>query len=484
MGLDMSSNTTLWKDEVALELNKAVLHSYKQAGVSIVDHFTQADQFIDHLREETKVRGGCPADWVWIVPPQSGSLVSTFHQEMLNYHLSPSFEYQDRLYDTWFRGETRKSFRSVALSILVWSTLYLKMIKRRKSCAVYYSSETGTAKHFAKTVQDTFTLSFNTRLAALDDDTVRSDDDVEIFVVSTYGNGESPEMSRGFTNKLNLMVERAANIKNDKEKKHFAVFGLGSSSYPKFAAYGRHLDTCFDSLGGKRMIQYHTGDDQKDQKGSFNKWLKKVFMVSLQTMDLEPPRGYLESVNTVKNYKWRVSNKNRTKTLVKCLSEIHEVDVDNFRLSQRTHLHSEADEPATLKLDFITDHDYTPGDHLTVFPSNDQNKIKSLKTRLINNPPDDKPVTLQCQTRGLWETVEDFPTEILFNDLLTSFIDISQVPSQSLLNTFSLFAEDNKDKEELNKLVNHDDEYEKWRLDLKVMYFASAWLMNPCIGCI
>ena len=72
MGLDMSSNTTLWKDEVALELNKAVLHSYKMAGISIVDHFTQADQFIDHLREETKVRGGCPADWVWIVPPQSG----------------------------------------------------------------------------------------------------------------------------------------------------------------------------------------------------------------------------------------------------------------------------------------------------------------------------------------------------------------------------------------------------------------------------
>ena len=32
------------QDEVALELNKAVLHSYKMAGVSMVDHFTQADQ--------------------------------------------------------------------------------------------------------------------------------------------------------------------------------------------------------------------------------------------------------------------------------------------------------------------------------------------------------------------------------------------------------------------------------------------------------
>ena len=88
---------------MALELNKAVLYSYKKAGVSIVDHFTQADQFMDHMKDEVKVRGGCPADWVWIVPPQGGSLTSTFHQEMLNYHLSPSYEYQDKPYETWYR---------------------------------------------------------------------------------------------------------------------------------------------------------------------------------------------------------------------------------------------------------------------------------------------------------------------------------------------------------------------------------------------
>ena len=42
MGLDMTSNTSLWKDEVSIELNKAVLHSYKEAGVSIVDHYSMA----------------------------------------------------------------------------------------------------------------------------------------------------------------------------------------------------------------------------------------------------------------------------------------------------------------------------------------------------------------------------------------------------------------------------------------------------------
>ena len=80
MGLDTGSNSSLWRDKVALELNIAVLHSYQAAGVTIVDHYTQSDQFLAHMKSEYQTRGGCPADWVWIVPPQSGSLVTTYHQ--------------------------------------------------------------------------------------------------------------------------------------------------------------------------------------------------------------------------------------------------------------------------------------------------------------------------------------------------------------------------------------------------------------------
>ena len=47
-----------------------------------------------HLANEQKDRGGCPADWVWIVPPMSSSITQVFHQEMLNYKLRPSYEYQ------------------------------------------------------------------------------------------------------------------------------------------------------------------------------------------------------------------------------------------------------------------------------------------------------------------------------------------------------------------------------------------------------
>lgn len=29
---------------------------------------------------QMSLRGGCPADWVWIVPPISGSATPVFHQ--------------------------------------------------------------------------------------------------------------------------------------------------------------------------------------------------------------------------------------------------------------------------------------------------------------------------------------------------------------------------------------------------------------------
>jgi len=47
-----------------------------------------------HYDNELKARKGCPADWVWIVPPISGSITPVFHQEMISYELHPMYAYQ------------------------------------------------------------------------------------------------------------------------------------------------------------------------------------------------------------------------------------------------------------------------------------------------------------------------------------------------------------------------------------------------------
>lgn len=59
-----------------------------------MDHHSAAESFMKHLENEQRLRGGCPADWVWIVPPISGSATPVFFQEMANYFLYPGYIYQ------------------------------------------------------------------------------------------------------------------------------------------------------------------------------------------------------------------------------------------------------------------------------------------------------------------------------------------------------------------------------------------------------
>ncbi len=61
--------------------------------MTITDHHAAADSFMKFMTDEYRLRGGCPADWVWINPPLTSSSTPVFHQEMLNYKLKPSYEY-------------------------------------------------------------------------------------------------------------------------------------------------------------------------------------------------------------------------------------------------------------------------------------------------------------------------------------------------------------------------------------------------------
>lgn len=80
LGLEMSRADTLWRDRALVELNRAVLHSFHEHGVTITDHHTEADRFLRHLRREEDAGRRCPVDWSWIVPPMSGAQTPVFHR--------------------------------------------------------------------------------------------------------------------------------------------------------------------------------------------------------------------------------------------------------------------------------------------------------------------------------------------------------------------------------------------------------------------
>jgi len=94
LNLDTRQLKTLWKDKAMLVLQEAVLHSFHQQGVTLVDHHTASEQFLEFCKQEESKGREVQADWAWIVPPAAGSSLGVFHREWDNQVLSPNFHYQ------------------------------------------------------------------------------------------------------------------------------------------------------------------------------------------------------------------------------------------------------------------------------------------------------------------------------------------------------------------------------------------------------
>ncbi len=83
--------TALWRDKTLTELNVAVAHSFKSAGISMVDHHLASTQFMEfHHREQINGRQ-VAGDWRWIVPPQASARCEVFHLRMRNFHPVPNY---------------------------------------------------------------------------------------------------------------------------------------------------------------------------------------------------------------------------------------------------------------------------------------------------------------------------------------------------------------------------------------------------------
>jgi nitric-oxide synthase len=104
LGLDMSSETTLWRDRALVELNRAVLWSFARMGVRIADHHTEARRFMAHIEREARAGRAVPADWTWIVPPMSGAATPVFHRYYQEADQRPNFYLDTRARELGRRG--------------------------------------------------------------------------------------------------------------------------------------------------------------------------------------------------------------------------------------------------------------------------------------------------------------------------------------------------------------------------------------------
>ena len=97
MGLDRKRDRSLWKDRAIVELNVAVLHSFEQQGVKMLDHHAASRDFLRFCEVEETAGRDVKANWSWIIPPISGSTMDVFHGKVWeDVSYLPGFIYREQ----------------------------------------------------------------------------------------------------------------------------------------------------------------------------------------------------------------------------------------------------------------------------------------------------------------------------------------------------------------------------------------------------
>ena len=91
MGLLQPKKDRLWKDRALVELNEAVLHSFIEDGVRIVDHHRASSEFMRFVSMEKKQGRLVSGNWSWLVPPMSGSATEVFHHNWKDRKFVPDY---------------------------------------------------------------------------------------------------------------------------------------------------------------------------------------------------------------------------------------------------------------------------------------------------------------------------------------------------------------------------------------------------------
>ncbi|OUL35756.1 nitric oxide synthase oxygenase [Nostoc sp. 106C] len=261
--LDTSSEQTLWRDEVALKLNVAILYSFQKAKVTMVDHQTASRQFLIHDLREKKAGRECPGDWGWIVPATGGSTCPVWHHQTRDFYLEPAYHHSA---DRWAVEDGIELEKLTAVAD--------EDGDKQDRILILYASETGTAEGFARKAARQLQR-FRPKVMALDEYSVETlaDEKLLLIVTSTFGNGEMPSNGKQF---LQWVKQQPA---SSLDGLNYSVLGIGSTVYEYFCAAGIAVDKALAKAGANCVVPLHKGDEIKGQADTFKQWLGLIARV-------------------------------------------------------------------------------------------------------------------------------------------------------------------------------------------------------------
>ncbi len=371
------------------------------------------------------------------MPPLSSHLTPVFHLEMLNYTLKPSYEYQDLPWKNYIWKnltsenlpiKTKRTFREIARTVKLSTKLMSKALSKRVKCTILYATETGKSERYAKNLVEIFKNAFDPKLFRMDEYDVANleHETLLLMVSSTFGNGDPPENGEEFKNFLIQSKKDKELLQNKNEicvtKKQFdsiftnnfrmlnnvrfSVFGLGNSSYPNFCSYGKFLDATLDYFGADRINELGIGDELNGQEESFRTWSIDVYKSALKAFCIESNSSQLYSLlkddtlwsaNTVR---LTLDYTNVNSDLCTNLSKLHGRKIFPCKFLRKKNLIQKQKDRRTLLVEldvqeYSSDFQYSPGDHIGIFPENRKELIDKIFARLIDAPDLDQYIKVE-----------------------------------------------------------------------------------------
>ncbi|KAI9281072.1 NADPH cytochrome P450 oxidoreductase isoenzyme 1 [Sporodiniella umbellata] len=297
-----------------------------------------------------------------------------------------------------------------------------------------------------------------------------ADPDILVFfIMATYGEGEPTDNAVEF---WDFLTEESPLFSESQEadalqKLRYAAFGLGNKTYEHYNEVIRRVDSCLSSLGAQRIGEVGEGDDDNSLEEDFLAWQETMWPAFCQALGVDESGANKGPRQPIYNVKELEPDNNRDVYLGEIGEWIKEnestvydakrpyyatlTSKELFEDSDRHCLHLEIDISGTNL-------SYQTGDHVAIWPTNNEEQVDLLARVLGLKDKLDTVVSVEALDPAAPKK-HPFPVPTTYRAALRHYLDLGSVASRQSLMSFVEFAPTETSQQMLKALATDKTAY-------------------------
>ncbi|OAC97849.1 hypothetical protein MUCCIDRAFT_31063 [Mucor lusitanicus CBS 277.49] len=350
------------------------------------------------------------------------------------------------------------------------------MEQQGRRVIVFYGSQTGTAEGFAariaKECSQRFGVSCMTADLELYDLTYLDQvpkDKLVVFVLATYGEGDPTDNAMEF---WDLVTEEEPAFSESSEDRpltnlNYVMFGLGNKTYDQYNEVSRRVNKCLLKLGAHLVGEAGEGDDDGSMEEDYLTWKEKMWPAFCETLGVDEssarsgPRQPVYMVEELPEYEkndvYFGELAEKAKNNAKIIYDAKRPYIAN--MTSRELFHGADRHCMHIDVDISgTNLSYNTGDHLAIWPTNNETEVNRLASVLGLTDKLDTVVKVAA-IDPMAPKKHPFPVPTTYRSIFRYYIEICAPVSRQVLNSFVEYAPSEEAKANLTRLATDKDEY-------------------------